>query len=181
VTGWTPAYATGDFPLSRTHRRSDRLRRFDPEEQTFLEPNSPSNGRSNAQANGRRYGPTFTDRDARNHARHEPASFRCVHCGVDVPTSAPGTAHRNHCPSCLWSRHVDDEPGDRASDCLASMEAIAITVRGDGEWVLIHRCAGCGVLHSNRIAGDDNPLLLIRLAVKPLAQPPFPLDRLSLI
>jgi hypothetical protein len=90
-----------------------------------------------------------------------------------------GTAHRNHCPNCLWSRHVDDEPGDRASDCQSSMEPIAITVRGDGEWVIIHRCRGCGVLHANRSAGDDNPLLLVRLAVLPLAKPPFPLDRLG--
>ena len=109
------------------------------------------------------------------------SSFRCVHCRLDVPTDAPGTAHRNHCPNCLWSRHLDDDPGDRASDCLASMEPIAITVRKDGEWVLIHRCNGCGTLSSNRIAGDDNPLLLVRIAVKPLAQPPFPLDRLALI
>ena len=60
------------------------------------------------------------------------------------------------------------------------MEPIAIAVRGDGEWVLIHRCRGCDVLHANR-TGDDNPLLLVRLAVKPIAQPPFPLDRLALI
>ena len=116
----------------------------------------------------------------RSHVK-PPKSFRCVHCRLDVPTDAPGTAHRNHCPTCLWSRHVDDDPGDRASDCLASMEPIAITVRKDGEWVLIHRCNGCGTLSSNRIAGDDNPLLLVRIAVKPLAQPPFPLDRLALI
>jgi hypothetical protein len=110
-----------------------------------------------------------------------PSSFRCVHCRLDVSTSAPGTAHRNHCPNCLWSRHLDVDPGDRASDCQSSMEPIAITVRKDGEWVLIHRCNGCGTLASNRIAGDDNPLLLVRIAVKPLAQPPFPLDRLALI
>ncbi len=108
-------------------------------------------------------------------------SFRCVHCRVDVAPDAPGTAHRNHCPTCLWSRHVDDEPGDRASDCQSSMEPIAIAVQKDGEWVLIHRCNGCGTLHSNRTAGDDNVLLLVRLAVKPLAQPPFPLDRLALL
>jgi hypothetical protein len=118
--------------------------------------------------------------------RHGPfpnrtQSFRCVHCRLDVPTDAPGTAHRNHCPNCLWSRHLDIEPGDRESDCLASMEPIAITVRKDGEWVLIHRCNGCGTLSSNRTAGDDNPLLLVRIAIKPLAQPPFPLDRLGLI
>jgi len=47
--------------------------------------------------------------------------------------------------------------------------------------VLIHRCTGCDVLHANRSAADDNPLLLLRLAVRPLALPPFPLDRLSLV
>ena len=108
-----------------------------------------------------------------------PTSFRCGHCHLDVPADAPGTAHRNHCPNCLWSRHVDIDPGDRASDCLASMEPSAITVRGDGEWVLIHRCRGGGTLDSNRTAGDDNALLLMRIAVRPLAQPPFPLERLG--
>jgi uncharacterized protein YcbX len=94
-----------------------------------------------------------------------------------VSTTAPGTKHRNHCPSCLWSRHLDaDAPGDRAAACAASMEPIAVAVRDDGEWALVHRCAGCSAVRVNRIAGDDNPLALMRLAVRPLAQPPFPLD-----
>ena len=59
------------------------------------------------------------------------------------------------------------------------MEPIAVCVRSDGEWALIHRCGGCAAMHVNRIAGDDNPLLLMRLAVKPLAQPPFPLEWLT--
>jgi hypothetical protein len=59
------------------------------------------------------------------------------------------------------------------------MEPIAITVRGSGEWVLVHRCSGCDELGLNRSAGDDNPLLLLRLAVKPLAQPPFPIERIA--
>jgi hypothetical protein len=43
-----------------------------------------------------------------------PRSFRCGHCGVEVSLDAPGTSHRNHCPSCLWSRHLDrNVPGDR--------------------------------------------------------------------
>jgi len=93
---------------------------------------------------------------------------------------APGTAHRNHCPTCLWSRHVDDDvPGDRDADCGASMEPIAICVRPDGEWALVHRCSGCFTVHVNRVAGDDNPLMLMRLAVRPLAQPPFPLEWLG--
>ncbi|MGH2686325.1 MAG: RNHCP domain-containing protein [Actinomycetota bacterium] len=107
-------------------------------------------------------------------------SFRCRHCGLDVPLDAPGTAHRNHCPTCLWSRHLDDDvPGDRDADCGAAMEPIAVSVRGDGEWVLIHRCTACHELHLNRSAGDDNPLMLLRLATRPLAQPPVPLEHIA--
>lgn len=59
------------------------------------------------------------------------------------------------------------------------MEPIAVTVRDHGEWVLVHRCLACHELHLNRTAADDNPLLLLRLAVRPLAQPPFPLEFLT--
>jgi len=90
-----------------------------------------------------------------------------------------GTAHRNHCPRCLWSRHLDDFPGDRKSSCKSGMEPAAVTVRGDGEWAIIHRCAGCAVLHENRIAGDDNVMVLMALAARPLARPPIPLEYLS--
>jgi hypothetical protein len=59
------------------------------------------------------------------------------------------------------------------------MEPIAISVRKGGEWVLVHRCNGCGELSTNRAAGDDSPLLLMQIAVRPLAQPPFPLEHLQ--
>jgi RNHCP domain len=54
------------------------------------------------------------------------------------------------------------------------MEPIAVTVRGEGRWVLIHRCTQCGRLRLNRAAGDDNLLLLMRLAALPLAMLPAP-------
>jgi len=93
---------------------------------------------------------------------------------------APGSRHRNHCPGCLWSRHLDDGvPGDRASPCAASMEPIAVSVREDGEWALVHRCAGCATVRLNRIAGDDNPLALMRLARRPLEHLPFPPEHLA--
>jgi hypothetical protein len=67
------------------------------------------------------------------------------------------------------SVHLDDEPGDRA----------AYWVRKGGEWAIIHRCRQCGHLSSNRIAADDNEVLLLSLAVRPLSRPPFPLDRFA--
>ena len=120
-------------------------------------------------------------RESRTRSRRSsPDSFRCRHCRLDVPLTAPGTKHRNHCPSCLWSLHVDDDlPGDRAADCAGSMEPVGVSVRDDGEWALVHRCGGCAAVSLNRIAGDDNPLVLMRLAVRPLAQPAFPLEWLS--
>lgn len=86
--------------------------------------------------------------------------------------------HRNHCPHCLWSMHADLTPGDRRSGCRGDMEPVAVWVRYGGEWAIIHRCTRCGALRSNRIAGDDSDIALMSLAVKPLAMPPFPLDRI---
>jgi hypothetical protein len=52
------------------------------------------------------------------------------------------------------------------------MEPIAVTVRGESRWVLIHRCTRCGRLRMNKAAADDNVLLLLQLAALPLATPP---------
>jgi RNHCP domain len=54
------------------------------------------------------------------------------------------------------------------------MEPIAVTVRGEGRWVLIHRCLDCGRLRLNKTAADDNPMLLLQIAATPLTMPPVP-------
>ncbi len=59
------------------------------------------------------------------------------------------------------------------------MEPIAVWVRRGGEWAILHHCRRCGAIRFNRIAGDDNELALLSLAVRALAQPPFPLDRFA--
>ncbi|MFI0352279.1 RNHCP domain-containing protein [Actinomadura sp. 9N407] len=116
-----------------------------------------------------------------HHPRHRPQrpkdvphgtgdAFRCVGCRLDVPLATPGTAHRNHCPHCLTSLHVDKRiPGDRAAGCRGRMAALTLSVRRDGEWMIIHECLSCGELSANRIAGDDNALALMRMAVRPLS------------
>ena len=94
----------------------------------------------------------------------------------EVAPIGAGTQHRNHCPNCLTSLHLDNEPGDRAADCGGQMEPVAVWVRKGGEWAIIHRCKRCGKLSSNRVAADDNPMKLMSIAMKPLCSPPFPLD-----
>ena len=106
-------------------------------------------------------------------------AFLCTHCDHAIPGTAPGTAHRNHCPHCLWSLHVDLQAGDRRSACRGPMEPIAIGIQPNGEWSILHRCQRCGMIRLNRIAGDDNEVLLVSMALRPLARPPFPLERLG--
>lgn len=105
--------------------------------------------------------------------------FTCRLCGRTVVPEGAGSDHRNHCPNCLTSLHVDVEPGDRASDCGGLMDAIALWVRKNGECAVIHRCRRCGALSSNRVAADDNPMKLMSIALKPLCEPPFPIERIE--
>ena len=106
-------------------------------------------------------------------------TFTCSTCGKEVVPEGAGSEHRNHCPNCLSSLHVDIEPGDRASTCHGNMEAIAVWVRNNGEWAIIHRCKKCGALSSNRVAADDNPMKLMSIAMRPIANPPFPIERMQ--
>ncbi len=86
-------------------------------------------------------------------ARQE--AFTCEHCGKDVEELASGS-YRNHCPYCLWSKHVDrDGPGDRASLCLGLMEPRGLDYRGSKGWMVDHVCTLCGKHIPNTAAPDD--------------------------
>ena len=106
-------------------------------------------------------------------------SFTCRNCGRLVVSAGAGSSHRNHCPNCLASLHLDVEPGDRESECGGLMEPVAVWVRKNGEWAIIHRCRICGAMSSNRVAADDNPMILMSIAMRPLGRPPFPLERIE--
>lgn len=60
------------------------------------------------------------------------------------------------------------------------MEPVSIASRADGEWAIVHRCLGCRQLRMNRIAGDDDELALLAMALRPLTDPAFPLDLLPM-
>lgn len=75
----------------------------------------------------------------------QESSFRCANCRAILSEDPLGSKHRNHCPLCLWSNHVDlNTPGDRRSTCCARMQPIALafknyevnpfTGRGSGEF-----------------------------------------------
>jgi len=89
--------------------------------------------------------------------------FRCCYCKQWVPFSRfIGTAHRNHCPFCLWSKHVDlEKPGDRMSQCHEGVDKYGR--RRQGELMLIHECTGCGKISINRITADDSEEAILRV------------------
>ncbi|RVW02747.1 RNHCP domain-containing protein [Rhodococcus xishaensis] len=106
-------------------------------------------------------------------------TFTCTWCGLAVSTVTRDGVRRNHCPSCLYSQHVLDHVEGGGSDCHGRMPPIAIAMDRTGAWMVIHRCMRCDELTSNHVCADDNQLILMRTAVRPLAQPPFPLESFS--
>ncbi|MBE6455611.1 MAG: RNHCP domain-containing protein [Alphaproteobacteria bacterium] len=70
-------------------------------------------------------------------------------------TSVSGDGYTNHCPTCLSSKHVDINPGDRASDCGGVMIAVGYEQRNGKEWIL-HRCEKCGFERRNKVTSHDS-------------------------
>ena len=77
--------------------------------------------------------------------------FTCEHCGGTVK----GNGYTNHCPKCLWSKHVDTVPGDRTADCGGLMEPVSLEQAG-GEFVLTYKCLKCGHQKPNKTAPEDD-------------------------
>jgi hypothetical protein len=77
--------------------------------------------------------------------------FVCDHCGAEVQ----GTGYTNHCPRCLWSKHVDVNPGDRAAVCKGAMKPLAVEFKNN-ESVLIHECIVCGYKKRNKMSEGDS-------------------------
>jgi len=87
--------------------------------------------------------------------------FICENCKQEV-TKLNYTA-RDHCPNCLYSKHLDINPGDRKNTCLGLMKPIGIEKYKD-TYKIIYKCLKCGIIHKNKVAIDDNMDLIIELS-----------------
>ena len=90
-------------------------------------------------------------------------SFSCEKCGSRVD----GNGYTDHCPDCLWSKHVDINPGDRKSKCKGMMEPVGIEVKG-GQNILHHKCVECGYRHRVKTDVVDNLDEIIKLSIRPI-------------
>ena len=100
--------------------------------------------------------PNFTKRDE---------EFICENCGHLVPIL--GYTSRDHCNQCLYSKHVDQNPGDRAEECHGKLVPISVLNDAKKGYVIIYRCEKCGAIRKNIAAKDDNHSLLIKLSGNP--------------
>jgi len=94
--------------------------------------------------------------------------FTCINCGKWVSVNPyNNTLNRNHCPHCLWSKHVDKSiAGDRMASCNSGMKPIGLTIKKPrvnkwgrevkGELMLIHECIRCGKISINRVLAQDD-------------------------
>jgi len=97
--------------------------------------------------------------------------FQCGNCGQTVTAADRtriSTGQRDHCPFCLWSKHLDNLPGDRLANCGGLMQPIGLSLKkihgvSSGEPMIVYRCIKCGRIHKNRIAGDDRETTLIAI------------------
>lgn len=78
-------------------------------------------------------------------------------CGHDVK----GTGYTNHCPKCLYSRHVDVNPGDRAEECGGLMKPVQLIMK-KRNYSIVHQCETCGEERTNKCAPDDDLDVLLR-------------------
>lgn len=87
--------------------------------------------------------------------------FICQKCGESVV----GNGYTNHCPKCLWSKHVDINPGDRLSDCGGLMKPVSVEKEGN-EYILTHKCIKCGYEKRNRVSREDDFDEVVKMAIE---------------
>ena len=87
--------------------------------------------------------------------------FVCEKCGKEVDEL--GYTARDHCPYCLYSKHVDISPGDRANNCKGLLKPIGIEKFKD-TFKIIYKCEKCKLEHKNIMAKDDNYDLIIKIS-----------------
>lgn len=90
-------------------------------------------------------------------------NFKCEYCESIVEKL--NYSARDHCPFCLYSKHVDIMPGDRLCTCHGLLEPVGIE-KFKNTFKILYRCKKCGLSHKNVVANDDNYDLIVKLSVQ---------------
>jgi hypothetical protein len=85
-------------------------------------------------------------------------NFVCENCGYEVV----GNGYTDHCPKCLYSKHVDINPGDRMNECRGLMKPVDFEIK-HGKYVVIYECLKCGEIHRVKVVEEDDMNVLLGL------------------
>ncbi len=86
-------------------------------------------------------------------------NFVCENCKKEIV----GNGYTNHCPYCLYSKHIDINPGDRSCDCLGLMEPIDI-LQKNGEFIILHKCQKCNFERKNKVEENDDFSVVVKIS-----------------
>ena len=87
--------------------------------------------------------------------------FICENCKQKIEKLNYTT--RDHCNHCLYSKHLDINPGDRQNTCKGLLKPIGIE-KFKNTYKIIYKCEKCNQIHKNIMANDDNMDLIIELS-----------------
>lgn len=90
-------------------------------------------------------------------------SFICVNCLRKVPKL--NYTSRDHCPYCLYSMHVDINPGDRLCNCHGILKPVGVCKDKKGLYKIIYKCMKCNASKKNIQAQDDDINEIIKISV----------------
>jgi hypothetical protein len=85
--------------------------------------------------------------------------FICKNCSQFIK----GNGYTNHCNLCLYSLHVDNNPGDRSQMCRGLMIPIDIITKGGEPHSIIHKCTKCSEIKKNIITSSDYTSAIIKV------------------
>jgi hypothetical protein len=88
-------------------------------------------------------------------------NFICENCGEENI----GSGFTNHCKKCLWSKHVDIDPGDRVAKCKGMMEPVDAENK-NRELRIKHKCLKCGFERWCLVGGRDSQEKIPELIAK---------------
>ena len=88
-------------------------------------------------------------------------SFTCENCHKEVKPL--GYTARDHCPYCLYSKHVDINPGDRQNTCKGLLKPTGIEKYKD-TYKILYKCETCHKDHKNIVATDDDMEKIIEIS-----------------
>ena len=88
--------------------------------------------------------------------------FICENCNKNVKKLKYSA--RDHCPFCLYSKHVDILPGDRKNICKGLLIPIGIE-KFKSSYKIVYKCERCNEIHKNIVASDDDINIIIDLSV----------------